>query len=590
MATINLRIKDTSREYFFFGDDILTYPDWTAVETLDLSDPIKGNLLTALDHEWIEGDIPLSEIVDILFPPSSGGGSSAWGDITGILSNQVDLQGELDGKVDNAQVLTDVPAGAVFTDTTYDDEISRIEEIATDRNEPSGFIRESEETMGVLEMFDGTNMHRIWHDGLYENMGPITTFYDGSAGAVQGEFSISPLKIADGGDDTFSVYVDGRKLILSSSRREVIDLSTSGLKFIAFTETGDLLSTSVFNFDFFEDVPIISVFYYDKPNDDIFLFGDERHGISMSGAEHRYHHFTDGARYVSGFTLEGLSNGANSFTRLTAGQMYDEDLIVDIGEITEAPFLWREWDIVEGKNVWRSNTPSNNLSLLDSDVGLGTNGDSVFNESVNGESQLTTITDGNGCVIIFFMSTNNKIDPVYKIVGQKEYNSPNSARNDVESAYLDLVLNGLPSPEFTPLAAVIMERDNILKLLSDGSTHIDLRTHPAIGAGASAPNTNILIVESKAIDTYLLLGDAEKYLRIDSLTPGSITVDTSISTLPIGTQFHIRQVGDGQVTLVEDGTIINTPETLLLSRDGSTVTLVKVNTNEYDVFGSLELL
>jgi hypothetical protein len=29
------------------------------------------------------------------------------------------LQGELDGKVDDSQVLTDVPAGAVFTDTTY---------------------------------------------------------------------------------------------------------------------------------------------------------------------------------------------------------------------------------------------------------------------------------------------------------------------------------------------------------------------------------------------------------------------------------------------------------------------------------------
>jgi hypothetical protein len=29
------------------------------------------------------------------------------------------LQGELDGKVDNSQVLTDVPAGAVFTDTVY---------------------------------------------------------------------------------------------------------------------------------------------------------------------------------------------------------------------------------------------------------------------------------------------------------------------------------------------------------------------------------------------------------------------------------------------------------------------------------------
>jgi hypothetical protein len=30
------------------------------------------------------------------------------------------LQGELDGKVDDSQVLTDVPAGALFTDTDTD--------------------------------------------------------------------------------------------------------------------------------------------------------------------------------------------------------------------------------------------------------------------------------------------------------------------------------------------------------------------------------------------------------------------------------------------------------------------------------------
>ena len=48
---------------------------------------------------------------------ASTGGS--WGSITGTLSDQTDLQTALDGKVDNAQVLTNVPAGAVFTDTTY---------------------------------------------------------------------------------------------------------------------------------------------------------------------------------------------------------------------------------------------------------------------------------------------------------------------------------------------------------------------------------------------------------------------------------------------------------------------------------------
>jgi hypothetical protein len=45
------------------------------------------------------------------------GGVVAWGDLTGTLSNQTDLQSALDGKVDDGQVLTNVPAGALFTDT-----------------------------------------------------------------------------------------------------------------------------------------------------------------------------------------------------------------------------------------------------------------------------------------------------------------------------------------------------------------------------------------------------------------------------------------------------------------------------------------
>ena len=66
MSTINFRIKKYERTYFYYGDDILVHMDWTAVETLDLSEPSKGNLLTALDHEYIESDIPLSQVKEIL--------------------------------------------------------------------------------------------------------------------------------------------------------------------------------------------------------------------------------------------------------------------------------------------------------------------------------------------------------------------------------------------------------------------------------------------------------------------------------------------------------------------------------------------
>jgi len=48
-------------------------------------------------------------------------GGTYWGAILGDITTQVDLQNSFDGKVDDSQVLTNVPAGAVFTDTVYDD-------------------------------------------------------------------------------------------------------------------------------------------------------------------------------------------------------------------------------------------------------------------------------------------------------------------------------------------------------------------------------------------------------------------------------------------------------------------------------------
>ncbi len=45
--------------------------------------------------------------------------TAEWGSISGVLMAQTDLQAALNGKVNTSQVQTNVPPGAVFTDTTY---------------------------------------------------------------------------------------------------------------------------------------------------------------------------------------------------------------------------------------------------------------------------------------------------------------------------------------------------------------------------------------------------------------------------------------------------------------------------------------
>ncbi len=87
--------------------------------------PLLREMLTKYKQGYISGLIPGSNIT---FSPSGcrnkiisstgggGGGGGTWGSITGILSNQTDLQTALDGKVDENATIT----GATKTKITYD--------------------------------------------------------------------------------------------------------------------------------------------------------------------------------------------------------------------------------------------------------------------------------------------------------------------------------------------------------------------------------------------------------------------------------------------------------------------------------------
>lgn len=88
------------------------------------------------------------------------------------------------------------------------------------------------------------------------------------------------------------------------------------------------------------------------------------------------------------------------------------------------------------------------------------------------------------------------------------------------------------------------------------------------------------------------LEDQNEYIRLDNASPIMFSVpDNGSVAFPIGTEITVRQVGAGQVTFIEAaGVTINTAETLTLSlrAKGSTATLVKVDTNEWDLMGDLK--
>jgi hypothetical protein len=111
----------------------------------------------------------------------------------------------------------------------------------------------------------------------------------------------------------------------------------------------------------------------------------------------------------------------------------------------------------------------------------------------------------------------------------------------------------------------------------------------AIGGGGGSSE---LVVSTQTADYTPDLDDAGAYVRMTSIGEIDFNVPTNASVaFAIGTVIQLRQGGVGQLVVVPAGGVtVNTAETLKARKLGSTLALVKVATNEWDLTGDLELL
>ena len=377
----------------------------------------------------------------------------------------------------SAQVTSHTELADIGTNShvQIDTELTRLDDMHVDMNEPTGFIREFPLTMGVLEFSDdGTNIKRINYDGTYSS-NATGLFYDGTSASAR-QLSISPVNVGDGGDGTFTIYTESVKHVKSAAQRVTI-ADSSGLQFVYFDKTGTLQTSSSLSTDYFEDTPIVSVIYWDKANTQSNIFGDERHGITMSGAEHRYHHFTDGCRYVSGMDVTGLADGSGSYTNISAGEAYDEDVVVTPALQTNTPKFYLEWDATETKNVWRRDTADTDVAHLVTAI-------AQYNSESGGQYSLSNIT-GNDAGIMFFFMTNDSEYPYCMIVGQNNYATVNAARAAIEDELDTLILTGLPAPEIVAIGAIIIDASGNLQEITGGELIRDLRSVKLAVAGGT---------------------------------------------------------------------------------------------------------
>jgi len=294
-----------------------------------------------------------------------------------------------------------------------------------DTQEPDGFINRSDSTISF------TNLSR--------------------------QFTIAPT------GTSYSIYNNGTKVTKSSAENLVLPTGTA-LYFIHFDKSTNNLSYKTTGFDFSTDIPIAQV-YWNNDDGKMVYFGEERHGITMDSATHKYLHNVFGTQYINGlsisnYTLSGDgSSDSDASIAIGDGVIYDEDIVVNITNDASPsnPFeqiLYPTGQIPvyykNGSNGAWTNTTANNFP-----VKVGTTAQyNLLNGGVWSASD-TDNPSNDRYVASWICATSQEHAPVISIMGQRVDSSFNQAQSN--NAWSNLNLTGLPIVELRPLYRLIYD-------------------------------------------------------------------------------------------------------------------------------------
>lgn len=315
-------------------------------------------------------------------------------------------------------------------------------------------------------VYDGTSWQLIGGEAM-ESMYEPTGFAnrtDSQFSFVNGTrtFTIQPVS------SQYDIFFSGRKVTKTGAENVVIT-DTEGLHYIYFDDADDTLkSTTTFSTDIITRDVFVAAIYWDADNNTALILGEERHGITMDGATHSYLHQVFGAQWVDGLALGGMTvNGTgNDNTHaqfaVTNGSIRDEDIVhtvtddspQDLDPTAEIPIFYRDG----ASGVWRKKTADAYPLIYSGDSSgyTGANGRLPYNEWTGSAWQLTEVSQLD-YVLMHYFATNDVNTPIIGVVGQNQYTSLGSAQTGATTEMNELVVDGLPSKEFVPLATVIYQ-------------------------------------------------------------------------------------------------------------------------------------
>jgi hypothetical protein len=288
----------------------------------------------------------------------------------------------------------------------------------------------------------------------------------------------------------FEYYIKGVKYTYLSPATEQIN-DTEGLWYFYF-DGYSLESSQSFDVNFFQDRAYVAILYWNAADNEAIYFGDERHGLTMDSATHGYLHNLNGAVYINGLGLGDFTVDASGDDDTHAqfsvadGTIYDEDIIHPIEDmnpqalsaIARLPVLYR----LDPAGNWRRKTADGLPVIYPGSVAsYGLTNTFIAYNNFNGTTWSLQEVSNTNYVLIHVIATNDQDTPVIAILGIKQYNNKNSARN---GARVELAsFTGLPFAELVPLGTVILEAANSYsntvkaRIVSDdtGADYVDLR-------------------------------------------------------------------------------------------------------------------
>lgn len=403
-------------------------------------------------------------------------------------------------------------------------------------------------------------------------------------------FTISPKS----GQTYFNIWIKGTEYRKTTETIQITDVE--GLHYVYYSSTGVISesvnpsSTTVSQM--IRQNPIVSIIYWDATNNTAIWFNDERHQIQMDGATHAYLHFTRGTQFLGGGALgdfvvdgDGSSNTHAQFS-IAPTTIADEDIVFsssNLSSTTGVPVIYKNG----ASGDWRKLTNSGYSVITDVVAGTGATGRLTYNLFSGGSWSLATVANNNFTLCHIIATTGSTSSTrIYAIMGQNEYATKTLARAGANTEKDNLILSGLPGPEFIFIGTIIFEvKDSYTNAVNarivtndDGDNYVNWLTTDSGSSTVPTDHGNLSGLEDDDHTQYVLADGTRAMLNLDV---DNININgNTISSTDTNGDITITPNGTGKTDItnpkLETGSAADYFETAYLDTgDGDTVPLLK---------------